>query len=126
MTTNALKLTSPHELLAVAPYLLGFHPTCSLVVLCLFNNKLGLTQRLDLPRAENAHNVAEALLPSLVKEKPEAVIVIVIGYGTRRERACLHALEALTVALHSHTIQIHDRLVVRDSRWRSLDCDSRN
>ena len=58
MTTDAIKLTSPHELLAVVPYLLGFHPTRSLVLLCLSNHKLGLTQRLNLPRPEDTDDVA--------------------------------------------------------------------
>jgi hypothetical protein len=35
VTTHAIKLTSPHELLAVVPYLLGFCPTNSIVTLCL-------------------------------------------------------------------------------------------
>ena len=70
MTTNAIKLTSPHELLAVVPYLLGFNPTNSIMVLCLRDRRLGLTQRLDLPRPENAHDVASALLPSLIDREP--------------------------------------------------------
>ena len=40
MTTNAIRLTSPRELLAVVPYLLGFCPTNSIVTLCLSSNKL--------------------------------------------------------------------------------------
>jgi hypothetical protein len=40
----------------VVPYLLGFTPANSVVTLCLRNNRLGLTQRLDLPRPEDAHD----------------------------------------------------------------------
>ena len=120
MTTN-VKLTSPRELLAVVLYLLGFHPTNSVVTLCLLNNKLGLTQRLDLPRPQDAHDVAKALLPSLVTENPDSVILV--GYEDRAGDS-LPALESLTEALHSHAVQVHDRLVVRDGRGRSLDCHS--
>jgi len=119
MTTNAIKLTSPHELLAVVPYLLGFNPTNSIMVLCLHDRRLGLAQRLDLPRSENAHDVASALLPSLITENPDAVILI--GFEDNKGES-LPALEALTTTLHSHSMPIHDRLVVRDGRWRSLDC----
>jgi len=121
MTTSAIKLTSPNELLAVIPYLLGFNPTNSIVTLCLSNNKLGMTQRLDLP--QDAHDVASALLPSLMMEKPDAVILI--GFENS-EGESLPALEALTTALHSHSLKIHDRIVVRDGRWRSLDCHNPN
>jgi len=121
VTTNAIRLTSPHELLAIVPFVLGFHPTSSIVVLCLSDNRLGLTQRLDLPRPEDAHSVASALMPSLVNENPDSVILI--GYEDSVGQS-LAALEALTAALQSAAMRIHDRLVVRDGRWRSLDCHS--
>jgi hypothetical protein len=119
VTTSSIKLTSPRELLAVVPFLLGFNPTNSIVTLCLSNNKLGLTQRLDLPRPQDAHDVAQALLPTLVTENPDSVILV--GYEDHVDDS-LPALDALTQALHSHAVQVHDRLVVRDGRWRSLDC----
>jgi hypothetical protein len=121
VTTNSIQLTSPQELLAVVPYLLGFTPANSVVTLCLSNNRLGLTQRLDLPRPDDAHDVAHALLPTLVTENPDSVILV--GYEDYAGDS-LPALEALTQALHSHAVQVHDRLVVRDGRWRSLDCHS--
>ena len=121
MTANALKLTSPNELLAVVPYLLGFNPTNSIVTLCLSDNRLGLTQRLDLPPPDRAHDVASALLPILIRESPDSVILIVYE---DQEGESLPALEALTKALQSSVMRIHDRLVVRDGRWRSLDCHS--
>ena len=55
----------------------------------------------------------------LITQKPDAVIII--GFEDRVEES-LPALEALTKALKSSAMQIHDRLVVRDGRWRSLDC----
>ena len=119
MTTHALKLTSPHELLAVVPFMLGFHPMNSIMVLCLRDHQLGLTQRLDLPSPDRVRDVASALLPSLITEKPDAVILI--GYEGR-EGQSLPSLEALTTALQSHAMTIHDRIVVRDHRFRSLDC----
>ena len=121
MTTSSIKLTSPNELLTVVPYLLGFMPANSLVTLCLSNNRLGLTQRLDLPRPENAHDVASALLPSLITENPDSVILI--GYEDQ-EGDSLLAVESLTAALKSSAIDIHDRIIVRDHRWRSLDCQN--
>ena len=52
-------------------------------------------------------------------ENPDAVILI--GYEDR-EGNNLPSLEALTEALQSHAMSIHDRVVVRDGRWRSMDC----
>ena len=108
VTTNAIKLTSPHELLAVVPYLLGFTPANSIVTLCLSRHRLGLAQRLDLPRPEDAYGVAQALMPSLVKEKPAAVIIIVYEDN---EGESLPALEELTKAPGLRT-------------WRHFSCGS--
>jgi hypothetical protein len=119
VATNTINLRSANELLAVVPYLLGFKPARSLVVLCLSERRLGLTQRLDLPRPEHANHVAAALMPSLVKEDPDSVVLI--GYENRAGDS-LPALESLSAVLQSQQIQIHDRLVVRNGRWRSLDC----
>ena len=119
MATNTINLRSPHELLAVVPFVLGFRPANSIVVLCLSDHRLGLTQRLDLPRPEDARQVALALMPSLVVEDPDSVVLI--GYENRAGDS-EPALEALTAALQSREVEIHDRIIVRDGRWRSLDC----
>jgi Domain of unknown function (DUF4192) len=121
--TTAINLKSPHELLAVVPFVLGFRPTNSIVVLCLNNRRLGLTQRLDLPRREDARQVALALMPSLVVEDPESVVLI--GYENRAGDS-EPALESLTAALQSREVEIHDRIIVRNGRWRSLDCHNRD
>ena len=117
--TTAITLKSPHELLAVVPFVLGFRPTNSIVVLCLTDNRLGLSQRLDLPRPEHARQVVLALMPSLVVEDPDSVVVI--GYENRAGDS-EPALESLTAALQSLKIEIHDRIIVRGGRWRSMDC----
>jgi Domain of unknown function (DUF4192) len=123
MVTNTINLKSPHELLAVVPYLLGFCPTQSIVVLCLRDHRLGLTQRLDLPQPEHADKVASALMPSLVAEKPDAVVLI--AYENRAGDS-LPTIGSLSAALESRQIDIHDRLLVRSGRWRSLDCHNPN
>lgn len=121
MASNSISLKSPHELLAILPFVLGFRPTNSIVVLCLRDRRVGLTQRVDLPRPEHARQVVLALMPSLVAEDPDSVVLL--GYENRAGLS-LPALEALTAALRSRSVQIHDRLVVRGGRWRSLDCDN--
>jgi hypothetical protein len=121
VTTDAIKLTSPNELLAVIPFILGFRPENSVVTMCLTDNRLGLTQRLHLPRPQDAHHVASALMPSLMNESPDSVILI--GYEARVGDS-RPALDALTTALKSSAMRIHDRLVVSEGRWRSLDCNN--
>src|SRR4051794_10483001 len=52
MTAPPITLSSPAEMLAVNPHLLGFEPRHAIVVVALQDNKIGLTQRMDLPEAD--------------------------------------------------------------------------
>lgn len=119
MTTDTLKLRSPSELLAIVPYLLGFEPNNSIMVICLENSTIGLTQRLDLPPAGEGEVVVRSLMPSLMREHPDQVLLI--AYENQPDLSA-EAVVAMTSALTAARVPIHDWIVVRDGRWRSLDC----
>ena len=42
-------LTSPHDLLAAIPFLIGYHPQNSLVLVSLKSDAVGMAMRVDLP-----------------------------------------------------------------------------
>ena len=42
-------LTSPHDLLAAVPFLIGYHPKNSLVVIALRDEAVGMAMRIDFP-----------------------------------------------------------------------------
>lgn len=109
MTTNSISLRSPHELLAIVPFVLGFHPTNSIVVVCLRHHRLGLTQRLDLPRPEHAHHVVSALLPALVAENPDSVILI--GYEARAGNSLVFGLTVDRVDFLRRSLSVDRQLV---------------
>jgi len=123
MSTHTIKLRSSEELLAVVPYLLGFHPQHSLVILTLRADRLGLTARVDLPdepqSLRGAAVLAQALLPALLRENPDTAVLL--GYEHTAGDS-IPVLESLAQALPSHGIDLKDRLIIRDGRWRSLDC----
>ncbi|MDT4993731.1 MAG: hypothetical protein QOH97_3623, partial [Actinoplanes sp.] len=48
---SAIHLRGPAEIVAAVPYLLGFHPTDSFVVLAVHRDHLVSVLRLDLPEA---------------------------------------------------------------------------
>ena len=75
MTAPPITLRSPAELLAVIPHLLGFEPDHAIVVLALRDNKLGLTQRIDLPaprtqRARSRDTLARHVLRDEARGRP--------------------------------------------------------
>ena len=120
MTAPPIKLRGPADLLAVIPHLLGFQPQHAIVVMALRDNKIDLTERIDLPAPERVGEVAEALVRHVRRETAEAALLV--GYeDTAGESRPI--LEALTQQLPAQGVSIRDRLVVHDGRWRSLDCD---
>ncbi|GAA1993584.1 hypothetical protein GCM10009817_39860 [Terrabacter lapilli] len=120
MTAPPIKLRSPAELLAVIPHLLGFQPQHAIVVMALRDNKINLTERIDLPTPDRVEEVAEALVRHVRRETAEAALLV--GYEDTAGQS-RPLIEALTERLRAQGVSIRDRLVVHDGRWRSLDCD---
>lgn len=103
---------SSAEAVAVAPYLLGFHPNDSLVVLGMIGHAVDFAVRYDLPLPViDFTEAAEAI------ERQGADRVILIGYGPpwRVTPMVLEVGRALQVA----KVTIEDVLRVADGRWWS-------
>ena len=64
--------------------------------------------------------MAVELLPVVRRERPDAVVII--GFETEEGQA-EPASSAMRDAIESAGIRVLDRLLVRDGRWWSLDCD---
>lgn len=83
MTSNPdFNLSSPDHLVASIPYLLGFVPCASLVIVWTKQGRLLLTQRVDLPASDGSVDLeqfATALVLPLVGHAPSEAIVVVVG-----------------------------------------------
>ncbi|EWT06173.1 hypothetical protein N864_23705 [Intrasporangium chromatireducens Q5-1] len=120
MQQQKISLSGPPDLLAVLPYHLGFHPTRSVVVVCLHQKQLGLVARYDaVSELSAAAAVAASVLPVLRREAPSGVMLI--GYEEEPgESAPLS--EAIAAGLALERISLIDRIVVRGDRWTGLMC----
>jgi hypothetical protein len=109
---------SPAEAVAVAPYVLGFHPTDSVVVLGLIGRVVDFAARYDLPPAD---------LPEAFDESAEVIVrqgtdqVIVLGYGPpgRVTPAALDLARVLTAA----GLRVSETIRVHEGRWWSYMSD---
>jgi Domain of unknown function (DUF4192) len=54
-----LKVGQPDELLAIIPYVVGFHPDESIVAVFIKSGRIWLTARMDLPPESAAGELAE-------------------------------------------------------------------
>jgi hypothetical protein len=119
--TTTIRLRGPADIITVLPYHLGYRPTDSLVVVCLRRHRIGVVGRIDLPPDDiDPELVAVELLPVVRRERPDAVVII--GFESEEGQAD-PASSAMRDAVESAGIRVLDRLLVRDGRWWSLDCD---
>lgn len=86
------------ELLAAVPHLLGFHPGDSLVLLTVHEisgtPRVGSTLRIDLPCSGQRAGLADFLLDGpLGRQRPEALIIVVIGQDTSAELCAEHCAD---------------------------------
>src|SRR5689334_6779527 len=80
--TPPAQLRNPGELLAALPYLIGFHPRDSLLFIAFGGSsgrRIELTQRVDLPRPDDAAAVCGALAANTLRVSPAGVTVVVVG-----------------------------------------------
>jgi hypothetical protein len=119
-------LTSPHDLLAAIPFLIGYHPTDSLVLVSLKDETVGMAMRVDYPAQsdmDSSHDAYEALVNHLVHEGAEGALIVAYVPDTRSdgEDILAHLAEALTRS----DIEVRESLLISREQWRSLLCDDR-
>lgn len=118
---NPIRLRGRADILAALPYQLGYHPHDALVVVALRNRAVGLVQRLELPPPEQVDEAVAVLLPALVRDEPDSVLLV--GYEEpARPGSSSAVLDALAAACRELEVSVLDRLVVRDGRWFAPDC----
>lgn len=118
MTTAAIRLTSPGDLVASIPFILGFHPTDSLVIISIRGGRVGLTTRIDLPPASEAPVIVDALVAPLSRDEAESLIVIAYGEDLEATEERLTAAAANLGAVGFHLRHV---ITVCGGLWRSLD-----
>ena len=126
MTSTALpvaRLSSPAEIAALIPLLVGFVPSESVVVVSLRppRKRVGLTMRVDLPAVEHEPLLAEQLAQRLEQDGAMAALVVVYtSVPDIDERAGLRLVDAIGEAAF---VPVTDALLIRHGRWWSYFCD---
>lgn len=119
----ALHVKSPLDLLGAVPFLLGYHPEDSVVMLALdpASGRDVFTMRADLPpSAAQAGHLAASLTAIAVRERARAVILIGYGPGSR----VTPVMDRLRPRLPAEGTAVVDALRVEDGRFWSYVCDS--
>jgi uncharacterized protein DUF4192 len=115
---TSLTLRSPADVLAAVPYLLGFHPTNSVVLIGLRGKRVIFQARTDAPVPHEIDSVAAYLAAVSARQSPTSAIII--GYGP--EHPIERALSALRAAVEVTGVRVADVLRVHEDRYWSLTC----
>jgi hypothetical protein len=115
-------LTSPHDLLVAIPFLIGYHPADSLVIVSLKEECVGMAMRVDYPNPEvgDVSDMFDALVFHLVREGAQGALVV--AYVPPGRADGLHILENISLALSRAEIPIRESLLIANGRWRSVLC----
>ncbi len=122
-----VRISSPADVLGVVPLRIGFHPTESIVVVCLHGPRRrdGLVMRLDLPPRGHDLAVARDLSSKAAHVKATAAVLVCYteqatkGRGLPRQ----NLINALRERLTAHDIEVVEALLVHNGRWWSYVCD---
>lgn len=123
-----IRLRSPGEVAESVPYLLGFHPADSLVLLSLrgTRSRLGLCMRADLPTPDDVRTLASHVVAKLCDDGARAAVLLV--YGPEADPAGMlrpsrrDVVDACTTLLVEAGVHLRDALQVAHGRWWSYLC----
>lgn len=116
-----IDLHTPADLLAVVPYLLGFHPADSLVLVGFEGSRLLFTMRGDLPREDRAdacRGLARCLIDITGEHRVDGIVVVAYGSGSHVDPV----IPTLLTAIESSGFVVREALRVTDRRYRSWFC----
>ena len=111
-------LTSPHDLLAAIPFLIGYHPEKSLVLVSLKDESVGMAMRVDFP-TDLAAESYDLLASHMVRDEATAAFIVAyISDDIDAEPVMIN----ISAALLRAGIEIKESLTVSGNRYRSMMC----
>ena len=112
-------LTSPHDLIAAIPFLIGYHPVDSLVVVSIKDNCIGMAMRVDYPI--DLPTAAYDLLASHL-EREGSTGALLVAYVPDGRSDGETVLSELSAALNRIDLKVDESLLIQAGRYRSTLC----
>jgi uncharacterized low-complexity protein len=113
---SSITVRSTDDLVAVVPYVLGFHPTDSIVVLGLTDGQVTFGARYDLPPPD--HDDAMHIAAIVARQAIQSVTLFAYGSPDDVTPAAMRLMQALT----KFRVRVANVIRVTEGRWRSLLC----
>lgn len=114
---------TPHDLLAAVPFLIGYHPTNSLVLISVKEGALEMAMRIDFPK-NPSEGTYQLLASHLKRESADgALLVAYVPFENQEGEVVLRGAAKAVLDLE---IPIRELMLVQNNRWRSLLCEDEN
>jgi hypothetical protein len=114
-------LTSPHDLLAAIPFLIGYHPSDSLVLVAIKGDLVSMAMRIDYPKAENT-DAYDLLAHHLKLDGADTALMLAYVPSGGSEQTGTEVLSHLATSLAKNSITIRESIEIIGNRWRSVIC----
>ncbi|GAA1822882.1 hypothetical protein GCM10009682_49080 [Luedemannella flava] len=122
---DVVRLSSPADIIALIPYMLGFHPADSLVIVAMRARRPVLNVRVDLPgpgpgrpSAVEVRDLLRQVGRMVTDQAADAAILV--GYGPRARVAPM--LKRASALLTRRGVPLFDVLRVTNGRYWSYQC----
>jgi hypothetical protein len=112
-------LTSAHDLITAVPFLIGFHPTNSLVLIAVKDGAIGLAMRIDLPSHIDSDEI-DLLAHHFIRDQAQAALLVAYMPQERSDGDSI--LISLGAGLIRNGIEIQESLLITGGRYRSIIC----
>ena len=112
-------LTSPHDLLAAIPFLIGYHPEDSLVVVSIKENAVGMAMRIDYP-VDIPEGAYDLLASHLQRDLATGALLVAYVPSDRSDGEVV--LSDASAALTRIGIATDESLLIQGGRYRSVLC----
>lgn len=120
MTTHtATQLTTPHDLLAAVPFMVGYHPKNSLVAMALREEKVVMAMRVDFPNSDLMASTSTTIATHLLREA--ATEAIIVGY-IPAEIGEIDPLATVREVITARGVLVKECIEVHGDRFRSTLC----
>ncbi|XVU25432.1 DUF4192 family protein [Actinoplanes sp. CA-054009] len=113
----SITVRNPAELITVTPYVIGFHPTDSVVVIGVLDGVVAFAARRDLP---SPGDDVDAVPLAVVASAQPARYFAIIGYGPASR--VTRAVTRIAAELERAGLFVFDALRVTEGRWWSYLC----
>lgn len=123
---TVVRISTPADILGVLPHRLGFHPSESLVVVCLEGSRRRdrLVMRIDLPDTRHDDALAGDMADRVRHVGASNAVLVCYTDAPVDAGGLARAslVDALVERLAAHKIGVVEALLVRDGRWWSYHC----